>query len=83
MKGASPFTVTPAPGRPGSPDKTSAAAAALAAFIGTATNDPSTGQPWLLDRGILKNFVLIGPAPVYGPGVPIQTVPGHFQAWVQ
>ena len=53
------------------------------AFIGTATNDPSTGQPWLLDRGILKNFVLVGPAPVYGPGVPIQTVPGHFQAWVQ
>lgn len=31
------ITVSPAPGRPGSPDKTAAAAAQVAAFVGTAT----------------------------------------------
>ena len=54
-------------------------------FVGSASETsvvPGQFNPWVYDRAQLKNFVLVGKAPVYGPGTPIQTVPGHFQAQV-
>lgn len=45
---------------------------------------PTSGTPTLVDRGIFENFILVGPAPVYGPDESLgaRTYAGHFQAHV-